>query len=325
MTTPADYQVLPDEPNYQAVTLTKDERKATKGLGGWGCLVWGVVVLASYFVIAYLGMLMSGQGSDNLFLASLIAGVIIATILVAVTSPIIKSKKILKIEREKNEAARQAELKRVTNAAKTVTSRAAHNYQSSVKLKSELAHHLEQASGWLQDAESEYRANAFGPFWDAVENAAKHLSEFNRKTNQLSRHATEYYLDLNGRKHTFPLFPVESHRIPEVAGAVKEMRRIVRLGQTNFQFANIWEHRRTREVLIAGFRTLGEAISNMTSVIESSISDLQQSVSSDVAKLAQEQIKTRDKLDLRMQEQNKMLNNIQHHRRPKLSDGTYRS
>jgi hypothetical protein len=101
---------------------------------------------------------------------------------------------------------------------------------------------------------------------------------------------------------------------------VNELRRIVRMGQTNFQFANIWEHRRTREVLIAGFRTLGEAINNLGTTIEYSISYLQQSVSTDMAKLIQEEIRSREALDKRLLEQNRMLDNLQHHREPGMTD-----
>ena len=96
----------------------------------------------------------------------------------------------------------------------------------------------------------------------------------------------------------------------------KELRNVERMGQTNFQFANIWEHRRTRTVLLAGFTTLSEAIDGLGSTIEYSISSLQQSVSSDVARLVEEEIKTREALDSRLLEQNRMLDNIQNHRKP---------
>lgn len=105
---------------------------------------------------------------------------------------------------------------------------------------------------------------------------------------------------LNDREHTFPVFPVQLNTIPDPSDEIEELRRIVRLGQTNFQFANIWEHRRTREVSIAGFRTLGEAVNDLGATIEYSISNLQQSVSSDLARVVDEQIKTRESLDKRM-------------------------
>jgi len=107
-----------------------------------------------------------------------------------------------------------------------------------------------------------------------------------------------------------------SGNLPNPSPVVNELRCVVRMEQTNFQFANTWEHGRTREVMIAGFRTLGEAVNNLGSTIESSLVGLQQSISSDVAGLVQEEIKTRDSLDRRLMEQNRMLDNIQHHRKP---------
>lgn len=88
------------------------------------------------------------------------------------------------------------------------------------------------------------------------------------------------------------------------------------MGQTNFEFANIWEHRRTREVLIAGFRTLGEAVNNLATTLENSTYTLQETLTSDLAKVVGEDIQTRDSLEKRMVEQNRMLDNLQHHRKP---------
>lgn len=146
------------------------------------------------------------------------------------------------------------------------------------------------------------------------------MGDYNYKANQIAGNAKAYYQQLNGVQHTFPVFPVKLQSIPDASFIISELRRIIRLGQTNFQFANIWEHRRTREVLIAGFRTLGEAVNNLGSTIEHSISNLQQSVSSDMAKMVEEEIRTRESLDKRMMEQNRMLDNLQHHRKPDITD-----
>lgn len=79
-------------------------------------------------------------------------------------------------------------------------------------------------------------------------------------------------------------------------------------------YANIWEHRRTRKAIVEGFRTLNEAINNLGDTIDYSISNLQGSISSDTAKVVQEQIKNRESVDKRLLEQNRMLDNIQHNR-----------
>ena len=99
--------------------------------------------------------------------------------------------------------------------------------------------------------------------------------------------------------------------VPDASSVMIQLARVVRLGQTNFEFANIWEHRRTREVLIAGFRTLGDALNTLGATIEHSVSALQQSVSSDAAMVVQEGIRTGEQLDRRMLEQNRMLDSMQ--------------
>jgi methyl-accepting chemotaxis protein len=49
------------------------------------------------------------------------------------------------------------------------------------------------------------------------------------------------------------------------------LQRIVRKAQRNFEFATIYEQRKTNEILIAGFATLGEAIYGLGSRLEQSI------------------------------------------------------
>jgi hypothetical protein len=125
------------------------------------------------------------------------------------------------------------------------------------------------------------------------------LSAFNGKTNKLSQNASDYYSKLNGRKHTFPTFPVQIGTIPDASAVVKEFRRVVRMGQTNHDFADIWELRRIQTGLITGFRTLGEAVNNLGATLENSIYNLQETVSSDLGKVIEEQIKTRESFDIR--------------------------
>ena len=231
----------------------------------------------------------------------MVASVFVAGVVVAIRASKTSAleRKNAQEEKQRVERANQSAIDSAGREAANLTSSLMRTYESSTKTASELPQHIAHASSWLQRADLEFKDNAFGPFWDAVENAARQLAEFNDKVNQLSRLASEYYRNLDGRNHTFPVFPARRDNIPSPSNVANELRRIVRMGQTNFQFANIWEHRRTREVLIAGFRTLGEAVSNLGSTIERSVYGLEESVSSDVARLVQEEIKTRETLEAR--------------------------
>lgn len=332
------YRVLPQEAILQPVlvidnpSLTDSERESVEGLSRNALfLIWGgVFISVGGFIGLYLAMRIS---TVPLILIASISGIAGASLFVVLIAMISKRINISAAEQKKAEEVKQRlvyaqnietantqEMHRVWREAESLSSNLMRMYESSMNLATDLAQHINRATRLLQQAETEYKDNAFAPFWDAVENAAKELAAFNDKTNLLSKNAADYYSMLSSRKHTFPTFPANMRAIQDVSPVVNELRRIVRLGQTNFQFANIWEHRKTRGVLIAGFRTLSEAINNLEGTIEYSISNLQQSVSSDIAKLVEEEIKTRESLDNRMLEQNRMLDNIQHHRQPGITD-----
>ena len=107
MSTNAEYRVLPHEPDYQPVSIDSYEKANTKGLGGGlGCLVWGVIFLAFYILIGFVGAAVVGSNSVVPFAG--IAAIIIASVGVAALTITIKRNKIERIEREKNEQARQA-------------------------------------------------------------------------------------------------------------------------------------------------------------------------------------------------------------------------
>ena len=319
------YHVFPKQvglkpiPQVNSLPLDDWEMKDIKGLNGWAGIILAAVVFGATVTWATSARMDGGSAAG--------LGLVAVALVVAVLHLSIRGTKISEKERVKAQQTKQsvesgnkAEISRAENEAQGLTLDLMRTYESSATLAVEFPQHLSRAANWLRQAENEFKDNAFAPFWDAVENAARQLAVFNDKTNQASRFADKYYRTLNGRMHTFPSFPANDDNVPDPSSVVSELRRMVRMGQTNFQFANIWEHRLTREVIIAGFRTLGEAVNNLGSTVENSLFDLQQSNSSDVAKLVQEEIKTRDSLDMRMLEQNRMLDNIQHHRKPGIMD-----
>lgn len=157
----------------------------------------------------------------------------------------------------------------------------------SIDLVNLLPQQLNKASSLLKQAQHEYHNNAFGPFWDAVEQAVQMMGDFNDKAKEMSLNATKYYNNLKVINHNFPPFYVKPEKLPDPSPVIRELQSTIRMGQTNFQFADIWEQRKTREVMIAGFRTLGEAINNLSITVEDTISDLKNSISSNVAMLVE--------------------------------------
>ena len=187
---------------------------------------------------------------------------------------------------------------------------------SSTKLSSDLPVALETAKGCLRVAEEEFRERAFGPFWDAIERAALNLETFRNGVSTVQRDANSYYKALEGRQHSFPNFRIHVDALPEPLTVVEDLKRLVRKGQTDFQFANIWEHRRTRAVLIAGFRTLDEGLSNLGYAMTSALSELQTTLSSQLAEVVEQQIALHHTTREQWNEQGEMLDNIQRRREP---------
>ena len=323
------YRVLPKEvdprpiPQVDSVPLSDWEKKDIKGLGGCAGFFFAATIFGGVLAVGISAHMDSAS-------VAVVAGISAVFVVIGLHSWV-----LFRITSKKERAKAQEERRNVDSANKTAISQAENEaryattslmttFESSAVIASELPQCLSRAANSLQRAEQEYKDNAFSPFWDAVENAAQQLAVFNDKAKQISKSADQYYGGLNGRKHTFPSFPANSSNLPNPSSVLNELRRVVRMGQTNFQFANIWEHRRTREVMIAGFRTLGEAVNNLGSTVENAVYGLQQSISTDTARLVQEEIKTRDSLDRRLVEQNRMLDNIQHHRKPGITDSPSR-
>ncbi len=176
--------------------------------------------------------------------------------------------------------------------ADQLTSQVRTCLERSLELQSHLPEKLRQATKSLAKAQHEYRANAYAPFWDAVGEAALHLSDVIEDMRQLSQNILSYYASLQGRRHTFPVFPVRIESLPDPTPVVDEFQRTVRMGQTEPWFAMIWEQYRTRQVLRAGFHTLGDAVQSLAATVEQSIYDLQSSVSSDLTRLEEAEIKS---------------------------------
>ena len=147
---------------------------------------------------------------------------------------------------------------------------------------------VESAAQYVNDAEQEYRDRAFAPFWDSVECATKIIYQYNVHANDLSDSIKNYngLIDHLPEKighdhieHNFPTFPYSMDQVPVPVKVYDNLKRIVYDAQKDFEFAVIWEHRHTRQVLIGGFETLGQAIGNLQGRINSSVHSLKESLS----------------------------------------------
>ena len=185
-------------------------------------------------------------------------------------------------------------------------------------LITEMPKQLADAADAIGLAETEFSSKAFAPFWDAVETAANslgHLHSAIEKASRLTRGYRDQLAEPAVMNHDFPVPSEFLPDVPEPTLVLQALARVVRQGQTNIDFALVWEHRQTRKVLIAGFQTLGEAIRDLGSQIDSSFGELQGCIASSARQLADE---SRDSLagaseqQLKLQrEQDGKLDNIQ--------------
>src|SRR5687768_4550229 len=242
MSSDLSYVVLPVDAKKESIPLSREERSNLR-IRPQGAVLLGIVIAIASTVLW----------------GSLVVGVVLGGLCGILTYFAIRHLKIQQRQKRKAEDAN----KRSIEEAIALTRQLHHLYQSSADLGAVLPKRLDDAYSWLPYADGEYGSNAFGNFWDAIENSTVILGDFTEGINRLTGNAAEYSRLLHGREHSFPPFPVKNGTIPDPTFTVGELQRIARLGQTNFEFANIWEHRRTRQVLVAGFRNLGEAVNEL--------------------------------------------------------------
>ena len=134
-------------------------------------------------------------------------------------------------------------------------------------------------------AKIDFYDNAISPFWDRIEEAGQSLSGFNESVSQLLTNSSVYCDILTGKKHNFPFpFPIgTSVLISKIV--LDEYNCTVRQAQTKFEFAHIWEHRKTQKILIADFATFEQAKNNIRDSIVSAIGELNHSIKSEFKEL----------------------------------------
>lgn len=200
---------------------------------------------------------------------------------------------------------------------------------------------LSQADTTLVHSDQLFKDRAFTPFWDSIEEVVDSLEKFNQRVGLINTSAKQYYELLEGREHSFPPFPVKSDQIPNPDTFVRRLSQVIAVAHRDFQFASIYEQRKTTSAVVAGFRSMQEAITRLGEDIVSSISSLQdsldsglQAIHSQLESMEESQQKsvaelretleshgkadqTRDKRDEKHQEFVKgALDNIQHRRKP---------
>ncbi|MBT9151395.1 MAG: hypothetical protein DDT40_01588 [candidate division WS2 bacterium] len=212
--------------------------------------------------------------------------------------------------------------------------------ENSITLFEQMPKHLKTAEEYLNQAEIEFSEGAFAPFWDAIEKTAKTLGLFNKGVQDIKNNSSQYTDLITKYEDVPPQFPL-SRKSAEKLGVgtltAERMKEIVHTAQRNFQFATIYEQRKTNQILVAGFTNLAQALDRMAWQITDSIDSLAFSVDSMASTLNEsmntihsrlgdmaeadtkhysEVVKSESDRAAREQRTLQMLDNIQRHRRP---------
>ncbi len=135
------------------------------------------------------------------------------------------------------------------------------------------------AADHLNIAEKEYSNNTFSMFWDAMEIVAQDLDEMSFLVWALSvKIKCDYEWATSGLTNFPPFFFLEV--IPDVSDLISKYDKLVRQGFSNYQFASIWEARKTRETIIVGFRSLENAIHGVGNTLRDGFANLNKQLES---------------------------------------------
>lgn len=111
----------------------------------------------------------------------------------------------------------------------------------------------------LQAAEKLFSERAFGPFWDEIGDAAGCVAEYSDAISSLSTRDWRW----DGKTKLVFIMTKTSWtpaELPNISTALGQMQKIIRIGQRDFEFASIYEQRRTQAILIEGFQNLQEVV-----------------------------------------------------------------
>jgi hypothetical protein len=188
----------------------------------------------------------------------------------------------------------------------------------------DISSHVETAGRHLDAAEREFADGAFAPFWDEVERAANELAAYKNEVEHMRRSVDVYKTEateLEKITGSAPALRFPEHTLPDARPAAARFAAVVRKAQTNFQFAVIYEQRKTNQLLHAGFGTLGAAIYSLGESINNSLDTLSKALNTKLDVLVKNKAQEREfmkGLHDRQKEQAERLDRIQQRGNPGL-------
>jgi hypothetical protein len=166
---------------------------------------------------------------------------------------------------------------------------AAELVEMSAELMQELPEFAQQASRALDHAEEEFTDRVFVPFWEAMGIAVNCLAAFNRNVEAIISNREAYNRLLPSIEERPEQFAVDPSLIPDAAEIATRMSRMARTAHKDADFAHVFGAWKTNELLIAGFSSMQDAMSNLSSNLTTSIRDLKWTLGGKLDEIAMEQ------------------------------------
>ncbi|NNJ60377.1 MAG: hypothetical protein HKP61_05370 [Dactylosporangium sp.] len=185
--------------------------------------------------------------------------------------------RMAEIQREREQATREQarrteELKALQNDVVSSPRLVAEHYRATLV-------QLETATTKLELAVKHQRRSAYTPFWETVEIGLGALNEYRLSAERLLAVIRRHESLRERLRDTPELGHVTAEPIPtgfteigrsRAGGAVADrFRKTVYEAQTDFQFASIYEQRRTTAAVISGFSSLQDAVDRLGDTIRS--------------------------------------------------------
>lgn len=274
----------------------------------FGCIIGGVVGFLGGLIPALLVFIIVGLGSRNESTGK-DAATIVSNLCVLIGAGIglcipLKAE----VDRQKSEE-NVAENRKSYLSNLLTTSRS--DFQNIPTLVAAADEHLNLA-------EREFAEGAFAPFWDQIEYATNKLATYQQRIQIIKRNAIEYSQAICTSTN-MPAFSVPTGQLPDARPTASRLAGIVRKAQKNFQFATIYEQRKTNQILVEGFGTLASAINSLGDSISGSLHDLSTTLNVSLERILQQaeaDASVRRQVTQRQAEANAMLDNIQRKRKP---------
>ena len=240
-------------------------------LGGFSGVVAYVVVGLALWIVVGLVMWDSNKGEAVANFAALLIPI---GILIGIIIPIREEMR----RNEQEEEKRRLEAKRKQDALDNECKSLAVLLDTSKSTFLSLRQLVPAASAHLNKAEKEFEEGAFAPFWDEVENATNRLAAYHQGVNEVEHNANAYADRSSILSVSIPKFDMPKGELPDARPVAVRLSKVVRQAQKDFQFATIYEQRKTNQLLYAGFGTLASAIDRMQASIIDALEDLSTSL-----------------------------------------------